>query len=353
LGFAGGLLIGIAVAWNSSIKLSLAALEIGISFGLVAGLIAGVFSGLNSKVISLRISPNQGIHLSARNALLIGLGLGLTAGVISEMLGFVRYNGGLAIGLLAGIITTIWYGGLDVVKHYTLRLILYRNNYTPWRYARFLDYATERLFLNKVGGGYIFRHRTLMEYFADLPLEPSKNKLFDRGLVVIAGLLVITLLACGYAVDLHKDIITTFYSNQGHYFVRFGDFESAFNNYSRAAELQPDYGWHWSKLCMLGILQSPTPTITDACNKAVQLAPDRISVYDNRGVVRALSGDYSGAIDDFSYVINQLGPFSKSSKAIVRQIWVADLQQGRNPFNEEVLHELQQIILYEPYVGIE
>jgi len=29
-----------------------------------------------------------------------------------------------------------------------------------------LDYAAERILLRKVGGGYIFTHRMLMEYFA-------------------------------------------------------------------------------------------------------------------------------------------------------------------------------------------
>jgi hypothetical protein len=32
----------------------------------------------------------------------------------------------------------------------------------------FLDYATERIFLRKVGGGYIFIHRMPLEYFAGL-----------------------------------------------------------------------------------------------------------------------------------------------------------------------------------------
>ncbi len=33
-------------------------------------------------------------------------------------------------------------------------------------YARFLDYCHERILLRKVGGGYIFVHRLLQEYFA-------------------------------------------------------------------------------------------------------------------------------------------------------------------------------------------
>jgi hypothetical protein len=36
----------------------------------------------------------------------------------------------------------------------------------PWGLVRFLDYAAERVLLRKVGGGYIFVHRLLLEYFA-------------------------------------------------------------------------------------------------------------------------------------------------------------------------------------------
>jgi len=42
------------------------------------------------------------------------------------------------------------------------------HGYAPWRYARFLDDATDRIFLRKVGRGYIFVHRLLLEYFAAL-----------------------------------------------------------------------------------------------------------------------------------------------------------------------------------------
>jgi hypothetical protein len=41
----------------------------------------------------------------------------------------------------------------------------------PWNYARFLDYAVDRIFLQKVGGGYIFIHRLLMEHFAAMQFE--------------------------------------------------------------------------------------------------------------------------------------------------------------------------------------
>ena len=64
-----------------------------------------------------------------------------------------------------------FYGGWRAcVQHFILRFILYIKGESPWNYARFLDYATDRLFLQKVGGGYIFVHRMLLEHFAQMKL---------------------------------------------------------------------------------------------------------------------------------------------------------------------------------------
>jgi hypothetical protein len=60
-----------------------------------------------------------------------------------------------------------------VIKHYSLRLILWLNGYTPFRFVKFLDQCAKLIFLKKVGGGYIFIHRMLLEYFAEL--TPSKR----------------------------------------------------------------------------------------------------------------------------------------------------------------------------------
>jgi hypothetical protein len=58
----------------------------------------------------------------------------------------------------------------------------------PWNYARFLDHASEHMFLRKVGGGYIFVHRLLLEHFAALdsksvalvtPVKTNEESLVD------------------------------------------------------------------------------------------------------------------------------------------------------------------------------
>jgi len=75
---------------------------------------------------------------------------------------------GLNLGILAGLIV---YGGLDVIRHYVLRIILSLKGYAPLNYTRFLDYATKLIFLRKVGGGYIFIHRLFMEHFVAMGKE--------------------------------------------------------------------------------------------------------------------------------------------------------------------------------------
>ncbi|MCY7272686.1 MAG: hypothetical protein LH702_02795 [Phormidesmis sp. CAN_BIN44] len=40
----------------------------------------------------------------------------------------------------------------------------------PWNYARFLNYATDRMFLQRVGGRYRFIHKLLQDHFAKMEL---------------------------------------------------------------------------------------------------------------------------------------------------------------------------------------
>ena len=58
-----------------------------------------------------------------------------------------------------------------MINHYALRLILWRSGYTPLNFIKFLDHCTKLVFLKKVGGGYIFIHRVLLDYPAELTPE--------------------------------------------------------------------------------------------------------------------------------------------------------------------------------------
>ncbi|MEW6496939.1 MAG: NACHT domain-containing protein [Cyanobacteriota bacterium] len=137
----------------------------GLVFGLSMGLTFGLIRGLTSPSIETRTIPNQGIRQSAKNAVVFSLiGFLVACGAAALLQWKILYWGifGLSFGLVAG-------GGEACIKHFILRLILYLGGYIPWNYARFLDWATERIFLQKVGGGYIFVHRLLLEHFAQMP----------------------------------------------------------------------------------------------------------------------------------------------------------------------------------------
>ena len=159
----------------------------GLSLGLLYGLILGLFAGLRRSILDIKAIPNLGIKLSMRNAFLAG-GLGLVFGLLYGLfyalivpvnlgpLGLLIFGPisglrvgvlyGIILGLTYGVIAFFWYGAKDVIQHRILRSILYWKRYTPLRYANFLDYAARLVFLQKVGGGYIFIHRLLLEHFA-------------------------------------------------------------------------------------------------------------------------------------------------------------------------------------------
>jgi len=148
---------------------------------LVGGALGGSLGGLDAGLIQAGLAahavPNEGIHRSAANALGVSLvsGLGVAFGrVLTDALatGTGRQPFWLRDGVLAGLVVGLsgglLYGGIPCLQHLILRFLLWRNDLAPWPYARFLDHATERIFLRKVGGGYIFIHRLLQDYFAGL-----------------------------------------------------------------------------------------------------------------------------------------------------------------------------------------
>jgi hypothetical protein len=98
--------------------------------------------------------------------LFIGLILGLIVGLLFGLhFGLIF---GLISGLIPGLIVGLNRGGSAVIKHYALRLTLWEEH-PPFKFVNFLDDCARLILLKKVGGGYIFIHRMLLEYFADLP----------------------------------------------------------------------------------------------------------------------------------------------------------------------------------------
>jgi serine/threonine protein kinase len=149
-------------------------------------LLKGLTSGLSTSILDPRdiALPNQGIRRSARNSLLVGLGglfflIGIPALVAilfkwafwSNSLGYIQ------LIVLIVLIMALRTGGTACIQHFVLRWLLWREGAIPRNYPHFLDYAAEHILLQKVGGGYMFVHRFLLEYFASLETPPSHDNI--------------------------------------------------------------------------------------------------------------------------------------------------------------------------------
>jgi hypothetical protein len=126
--------------------------------------------------VKLRTTPGQGIVQSRRNGWLVG---GVTGGVTAVALILLTFLSSLwldfslvqALGwivgaaLYLGLAGGLLYGGLAALQHQRLLAILQEDDAMPPDYVHFLDYAAERNLLRKVGGGYMFAHALLLDYF--------------------------------------------------------------------------------------------------------------------------------------------------------------------------------------------
>jgi len=188
-GLVFGAIVGLVIVPTSGLNVDkeylyvlLSCLIFAVVLGVVFGIIRGIAKGIERVDLIAQTVPNQGIRQAINNSL-IGIVVGLAIGVLISFVLSVLFNAtelslwlpfGLSLDSVIGLFLAIILGGYAVLNHYTLRFILFRGKYMPWRYVKFLDFATERVFLYRVGGGYIFVHRLLMEHFAAMYTEDEK-----------------------------------------------------------------------------------------------------------------------------------------------------------------------------------
>lgn len=133
-----------------------------ISFPPYQAFLCGLFRLFVTERPLLRSRTNQGTRrsmLAAFCVTAVTLSIGLTVALNDGLIEWVILS-----PLLAGLC-----GGFFALRNYTLRFYLWATRFGPLRYTAFLDEATHRIFLTRVGGGYVFKHRMLQEYLATLP----------------------------------------------------------------------------------------------------------------------------------------------------------------------------------------
>lgn len=146
-------------------------------FGSIGISIGALFGGIVSK-----ISQGQFISswlLKLKNVGITGLWVAfIVSPIFAVSLVFIIYFwagkdilsgviGGIRLGTFAGVLAMFWFGIFNTIRHFTLRFIITFFEHIPFNISRFLDHAVDRIFMQRVGNGYIFIHRALLEYFAE------------------------------------------------------------------------------------------------------------------------------------------------------------------------------------------
>ncbi|MDX2391586.1 NACHT domain-containing protein [Streptomyces sp. DK15] len=117
-----------------------------------------------------RPRPNEGMRRTVRFSVVHGFA-GLAVAVVGLMVlvglatpdhdlrraGFVA----ALLGVLFAVVRGFRFGGLAVLRHWTIRAILAHRGRTPYRYRRFLHAAEERVLLFRTDSGFFFPHRLL------------------------------------------------------------------------------------------------------------------------------------------------------------------------------------------------
>jgi tetratricopeptide (TPR) repeat protein len=91
--------------------------------------------------------------------------------------------------------------------------------------------------------------------------------------------------------------------------------------------------------CWFGSIYGYAEETLQFCDQAVALNPDDSGYRDSRGLARALTGDYAGAIEDFQFFVDS----EEYDDTLIQQRkqWILDLKAGKNPFTAEVLEMLK------------
>ncbi|MCL2929233.1 MAG: hypothetical protein MGG37_14995 [Trichodesmium sp. MAG_R01] len=120
-----------------------------------------------------------------------------------------------------------------------------------------------------------------------------------------------------------------------------GKIKEAINLYNETQKLDSDLEIdveNWGELCWFGSLNNQAQDVMFACEKAVQLKPNDGKIRNYRGLARALTGNYQGAVEDFQVLVESIKDEDEKAKL---EGWIETLKKGENPFNSEVLEELK------------
>lgn len=206
------ILIGVFIKYSFLHYLTLMNILLGGFIGGALGVVISFLVNTKKQNYKLLLSPNQGLYLALKNAILIGLMVCLFIGFASFSLMNIFPNRiliGIAIGFVAFLLTSITYGlissipvggailfsyvifaqnlssikfgiisgfscgiafllffgGLSVIQHFTVRILFHIETSFPLKVGTFFQRMTDLIFFRRTGGHFIFVHRELRDFY--------------------------------------------------------------------------------------------------------------------------------------------------------------------------------------------
>ncbi len=194
------------------------------------------------------------------------------------------------------------------IQHFVLRLFLCFTGSIPWKYDRFLNYATERLLLQRVGRRYKFVHDLLKQSFMNqwMDTQPSINRLqaiTNRGRLYQARKQLDKVLQ-----DLSNLIESD--SNHSEVFARRGEiyqgmerYEEALKDFDRAIELYPKNDWAIGNRGETYRLMERYEEALQDFDRAIELNLKNDWAIRYRGYTYLILGRFDEALKDLDFAI--------------------------------------------------
>jgi hypothetical protein len=179
VGLIAGLVAGLARGPAFGIPWGIAFASAFFVIGLVfQGLLLIIQEGLYYRDVSPESRPNQGIRTTLGNSFLLAFLFmvfigGPAAVVASAFLWYMDLASATprvcaALLLASSLLGWLLHGGSAVIKHFAVRVLLAFYGNVPFRLASWLEFSCQRMLLKRVGSGYAFIHRLLLDHLASV-----------------------------------------------------------------------------------------------------------------------------------------------------------------------------------------
>lgn len=146
------------------------------------------------------------------------------------------------------------------------------------------------------------------------------------------------------AIALHDDSLENAYVGRGLVSFKLADFDYAIADIQAAITLVPEQANYYNLACWEGTLLQHAADVMTYCERAVALEPSEGIFHDSRGIARALVGDISGAVDDFTFFVTWAKDTEYETLIQQRKEWITRLNNHEPPdvvFDVETLEELR------------